>query len=112
MVGLASNAKLYCRIGEVAQMTGLKPSVLRFWETEFPEIAPQKSSTGQRIYSRQNIAVIMQIKELLYQEKLTIAGARSRLQNGKNGGATKKPSPGIADSIIAELLEIKKILLM
>jgi DNA-binding transcriptional MerR regulator len=106
----APSAKLYCRIGEVARLTGLKPSVLRFWETEFPEIAPQKSQTGQRLYSQKSIALVLQIKELLYKEKLTIAGARSRLRQGSSKAEEKKPDNTL-QYIVAELKEIKKILM-
>lgn len=111
MDSLATTAKLYCRIGEVARITGLKPSILRYWETEFCEIAPQKSTTGQRIYSRENIAAIMQIKQLLYQDKMTIAGARSRLRQDKHKRSGNASSPDLRQLVIAELGEIKKILL-
>ncbi len=71
--------KLYFRIGEVAEITRLKPSVLRFWESEFKGLNPSKSGTGQRIYSRSDLDLVIEIKRLLYSEKLTIEGARKRL---------------------------------
>ena len=106
----ATTAKLYCRIGEVAKLTGLKPSVIRFWELEFPEIAPQKSTTGQRLYSQQNIETILCIKELLYKEKLTIAGARNRLSKGEIAVLQEDNKVQFAAYIASELHEIKKLL--
>jgi DNA-binding transcriptional MerR regulator len=71
--------KLYYRIGEVARLTGLRPSVLRFWETEFEMLRPVKSGAGQRLYSRHDVELITRLKLLLHTEKLTIVGARKRL---------------------------------
>jgi len=71
--------KQYFKIGEVAKLASLNTSVLRFWESEFDVLNPLKSRTGQRLYSRDDLALILRIKQLLYDEKLTIAGARSRL---------------------------------
>jgi len=105
-----TSAKLYSRIGEVARITGLKPSVLRFWESEFPEIAPQKSQTGQRLYSQSAIATVVKIKELLYKEKLTIAGARSRLRQGDIARPDEKLSAAARQAIVGELQEIKRLL--
>jgi DNA-binding transcriptional MerR regulator len=76
--------KLYFRIGEVAEITRLRPSVLRFWETEFKGLSPPKSGTGQRIYSRNDLELVLEIKRLLYSEKLTIEGARKRLARRGN----------------------------
>jgi DNA-binding transcriptional MerR regulator len=75
--------KLYFKIGEVAKITGLKPYVLRYWETEFSPIRPTKSKTNQRVYQRKDIEVILLIKKLLYDEKFTIEGARARLKELK-----------------------------
>jgi DNA-binding transcriptional MerR regulator len=71
--------KQYLKIGEVARIISVNSSVLRFWETEFEVLRPRKSQTGQRRYSRQDVQLLLKIKQLLYDEKLTIAGARSRL---------------------------------
>jgi DNA-binding transcriptional MerR regulator len=71
--------KLYYRIGEVAALTSLKPSILRFWETEFKQLNPAKSPSGQRLYSRKNIELALLIKKLLYVDRLTIEGARKRI---------------------------------
>jgi DNA-binding transcriptional MerR regulator len=73
-------AKLYFRIGEVAGLVGVEPHVLRYWEREFKSIRPQKSAKGQRVYSRRDVETLMRVRELLYREGFTIAGARKRLQ--------------------------------
>jgi len=74
------DGKLYYRIGEVSRITGVKPYVLRYWESEFRWMAPQKSRSQQRLYRRRDIEVIQLIKRLLYEERFTIAGARKRLR--------------------------------
>lgn len=75
-------AKLYYRIGEVAGLVGVEPHVLRYWESEFRSIKPQKSSKGQRVYSRRDVETLLKVKELLYAHKFTIAGARRKLREG------------------------------
>ncbi|MBI4125491.1 MAG: MerR family transcriptional regulator [Deltaproteobacteria bacterium] len=72
--------KLYFRIGEVADLLTVKPYVLRYWETEFPDIRPAKSKSGQRLYKRRDVETLVQIKSLLYGERFTINGARRRLK--------------------------------
>ena len=74
--------KLYYRIGEVSDIVGVEPHVLRYWETEFRSIRPQKSRKGQRIYSRRDVDKLLKVKELLYSHGFTIAGARKRLREG------------------------------
>lgn len=71
--------KTYFKIGEVARITELEAHVLRYWETEFRHISPEKSTSGQRLYRREHIERILEIKDLLYRQKFTIAGARRRL---------------------------------
>lgn len=71
--------KQYMKIGEVSRLTSLNSSVLRFWETEFSQLRPLKSRSGQRLYTHENLELILSIRQLLYQEKLTIAGARNRI---------------------------------
>ena len=107
---LAAGAKLYYRIGDVARMTGLKPSVIRFWETEFPAISPQKSKTGQRLYSQLNISEIIKIKELLYQEKLTIAGAKKRLRQPGSPIELTSTQPTKLQQVIDEISSIREML--
>ena len=72
--------KLYFRIGEVATLCKLPAYVLRFWETEFPQLKPVKGSTGQRMYRRKDVEAVVHIKKLLYEEGFTIAGARQQLR--------------------------------
>jgi len=76
--------KLYYRIGEVAGIVGVEPHVLRYWETEFPSIRPQKSRSGQRVYSRKDVDRLLRVKELLYAQRFTIAGARQRLKDSSS----------------------------
>jgi DNA-binding transcriptional MerR regulator len=75
--------KLYFRIGEVADLCDLPAYVLRFWETEFAQLKPVKSSTGQRMYRRKDVDALLRIKKLLYEEGFTIAGARQHLKESK-----------------------------
>ena len=72
--------KLYFRIGEVANLVGVEPHVLRYWEREFRSIRPTKSAKGQRVYSRRDVENLMRVRELLYKEGFTIAGAKKKLQ--------------------------------
>ncbi|HMA91988.1 MAG TPA: MerR family transcriptional regulator [Polyangiaceae bacterium] len=72
--------KLYYRIGEAAGLIGVEPHVLRYWESEFPTIRPQKARSGQRVYSRRDVEKLLRVKELLYSQRFTIAGARQRLR--------------------------------
>ena len=72
--------KLYFRIGEVSDIVGVKPYVLRYWETEFPDIRPSKSKSGQRLYKRRDVEMLLMVKELLYDKRFTIDGAKQRLR--------------------------------
>ena len=72
--------KLFFKIGEVCEITDTQPYVLRYWESEFPALAPAKNSSGQSIYRRRDIETVLRIKELLYEEGFTIAGAKKRLE--------------------------------
>jgi DNA-binding transcriptional MerR regulator len=93
--------KLYFRIGEVARLCKLPTYVLRFWETEFPQLKPGKSSTGQRMYRRRDVENVLVIKKLLYQDGFTIAGARQVLRSEakptKTQGALFIPEAGPKD---------------
>jgi DNA-binding transcriptional MerR regulator len=77
--------KLFFKIGEVCEITDTQPYVLRYWESEFPALAPAKNSSGQRIYRRRDIETILRIKQLLYEEGFTIAGAKKRLEAEQTG---------------------------
>jgi DNA-binding transcriptional MerR regulator len=72
--------KLYFRIGEVAKLAGIKPYVLRFWESEFAGLGPKKSGTGHRLYRRKDVELVLEIKRLLYEKRFTIEGARKVLE--------------------------------
>src|SRR3989304_10270137 len=76
-----SNERLYYRIGEVSRMTGLKPHVLRYWESEFKMIKPYKGGSLQRLYRKRDLELILKIKKLLYEEGFTIAGAKRRIRD-------------------------------
>ena len=84
--------KLYFRIGEVARLCQLPAYVLRFWETEFPLLRPTKSNTGQRMYRRRDVESVLKIKQLLYEEGFTIAGARQHLRS-ETQGEKKQQAP-------------------
>jgi len=71
--------KLFYKIGEVCSLTDTQPYVLRFWESEFPQLAPRKTRTGQRVYRPRDVEMVLEIKKLLYEEGYTIAGARKKL---------------------------------
>lgn len=104
--------KTYFKIGEVAGIVDIKTSVLRYWETEFSFLNPEKSSAGQRLYTRQNIETVKQIKQLLYQEKYTIEGVRKKLAPRKSS-VSKKPLETSTDPLALlrliqqDLLEIR-----
>ncbi|MDQ2947630.1 MAG: MerR family transcriptional regulator [Acidobacteriota bacterium] len=115
--------KLYFRIGEVSRLAGIKPYVLRFWESEFAGLGPKKSGTGHRLYRRKDVEMVLEIKRLLYDKRFTIEGARKILADKHRPVAAKaveqrpEPSqqalfnnPPILDEIRKELLAIIKIL--
>jgi DNA-binding transcriptional MerR regulator len=85
--------KLYFRIGEVARLCRLPAYVLRFWETEFPQLRPVKSSTGQRMYRHKDVESVLRIKRLLYEEGFTIAGARQHLRAEVKSDKKQPPLP-------------------
>ena len=78
--------KLFYRIGEVAHLVGVETHVLRYWETEFRSLRPKKSAKGQRVYSRRDLEKLLRIKDLLYREGYTIAGAKRQLKEGEAEG--------------------------
>ena len=92
--------KLFFKIGEVCEITDTQPYVLRYWESEFPALAPAKNSSGQRIYRRKDIETVLRIKQLLYDEGFTIAGAKKKLEAEASG---QGPTPGsLADQAAGE----------
>src|SRR5262245_30729035 len=88
--------KLYYRIGEVSEIVGVQPHVLRYWETEFRSIRPQKSSKGQRVYSRRDVEKLLRVKDLLRNQGFTIAGARKRLSDAAEQPVHGAPAPPAA----------------
>ena len=84
--------KLFFKIGEVCDIAGVQAHVLRYWESEFPTLAPQKNRAGQRTYRRRDVEMALRIKELLYDEQYTIAGAKKKLASEIRGGAVREAS--------------------
>jgi DNA-binding transcriptional MerR regulator len=82
--------KLFFKIGEVCELAGVQAHVLRYWESEFPMLAPQKNRAGQRVYRKRDVEMALRIKELLYEDQSTIAGAKKRLNNELRGGGKLK----------------------
>ena len=82
--------KLFFKIGEVCDITGIQAHVLRYWESEFPMLAPQKNRAGQRTYRKRDVEMVLRIKELLYEDQYTIAGAKKRLTNEIRGASKLK----------------------
>ncbi|MDZ4698619.1 MAG: MerR family transcriptional regulator [Rhodothermales bacterium] len=95
--------KLYYSIGEVSKLTGLEQHVLRYWETEFPELKPQKNRAGRRIYTEADVAFIQRIRRLLREEKYTIEGARKAL-------AQEEHTPDHKEAFRKELLALREFL--
>ena len=98
----------YFRIGEVSRIIGVEPYVLRYWESEFPQIRPRRADTNQRTYQRKDLEIIMEIKRLLYEEKLTIEGARQRMKMGKPKGVS--PDRVFMEGLKTELKQIIEVL--
>ena len=109
--------KLYFKIGEVAEITGVKPYVLRYWESEFKMVNPSKSRSRQRLYRKSDVELIFRIKELLYEERYTINGARKKLKELGYGRISqpelqfeKVERKSAVDKVIQELKEIQDLL--
>ena len=112
--------KLYFRIGEVARLAGIKPYVLRFWESEFSGLGPKKSGTGHRLYRRKDVELVLEIKRLLYEKRFTIEGARKVLESKpkRDGGKPAAPRKqaelfsGAATVVQEVRRELREILLI
>ena len=107
--------KLFFRIGEVSRIADVPASVLRFWENEFPRIKPRRTETGQRIYRKSDVELILTIKHLLYDRKFTIKGARQHLKSKAKTHIIPEPSPSPPDtdlisSLRNELRQIRDLL--
>ena len=88
--------KIYFKIGEVCDLVGVQAHVLRYWETEFSMLSPQKNKSGQRSYRRRDVEIALRIKQLLYSEMFTIAGARKKLQTEQREGSRPKEDTSAA----------------
>jgi len=108
-VSIPENKK-YFRIGEVARIVGVEPYVLRYWEGEFPQLRPSRADSNQRIYQRKDIETLLVVKRLLYEEKLTIEGAKKRLKEAPPADQKLPASETALDEIKRGLLEVIKIL--
>ena len=112
--------KIYFKIGEVCDLVGVQPHVLRYWETEFPMLSPQKNRSGQRSYRRRDVEMALRIKELLYDEMFTIAGAKKKLVSEAREGVKLKvvhpeprveprPRPDDTPSLFEDDLELDEV---
>jgi DNA-binding transcriptional MerR regulator len=104
--------KIYFKIGEVCELVGVQAHVLRYWETEFPMLSPQKNRSGQRSYRRRDVEIALRIKQLLYDEMFTIAGAKKKLQAEMRETTKLKvvhPEPqmddGVQDNVVQGLFD-------
>jgi DNA-binding transcriptional MerR regulator len=92
--------KLFYKIGEVSRIAGVEPYVLRYWETEFPFLRPRKNKSGQRVYIRKDLELVLQIKKLLYEDRFTIEGVRKKF------GETEPPKPVQSLPVQSSALEV------
>lgn len=97
-------AKEYYSISEVCDLVGLRPHVLRYWETQFPVLNPSKNRSGNRVYQRKEIRIILYVKHLLYDEKYTVEGAKQKLEQLRKGGELQNESRKILDQQMVALL--------
>jgi DNA-binding transcriptional MerR regulator len=107
--------KVYYAIGEVCDLTGLKPHVLRYWESQFPVLAPNKNRAGNRVYRPKDIELVLLVKHLLYEEKYTIEGAKQRLLEMRSAGELEEErqvvlDPEILSGMRSELLGLRRLL--
>jgi DNA-binding transcriptional MerR regulator len=102
----------YYSISEVCDLVGLKPHVLRYWESQFPVLNPSKNRSGNRVYQRKEIELILLVQHLLYQEKYTIEGAKQRLEQLRRAGELKEATRRALDGEMLELLrgELQQLL--
>jgi len=98
-------SKLFFRIGEVSRITGLEPYVLRYWETEFPHLRPEKRKSGQRLYTRKDLDNILQVKQLLYRDGFTISGAKKKIR-----GRAGKDLEALVETVKQEVREVLELL--
>lgn len=107
--------KVYYSIGEVCDLSGLKPHVLRYWETQFQVLNPTKNRAGNRVYRQRDVEIVLLVKHLLYEEKYTIEGANQKLLEMRKGGDLEEErhdvvAPDFLTGIKAELEELRELL--
>jgi DNA-binding transcriptional MerR regulator len=108
--------KVYYSIGEVCRLLDLKPHILRYWESEFPQVSPHKTSGGTRRYTMTDIETLRKVKSMLHEQKFTIEGAKKRLkESGKSRPQLEiefhSPKGELKESIISELKKLRALLL-
>ena len=97
--GVTIPEKMFFRIGEVSEITGVKPYVLRYWESEFRLLRPSKNKSGQRVYRRRDVETVLEIRDLLHRRKFTIAGAKKWLGGeGRQPGVERQMELGFANA--------------
>ena len=101
--GAAIPDKLYFRIGEVAALAGVPAYVLRYWQTEFPQLQPKKSGSGQRLYRQREVELVLRIRDLLYRDRFTIAGAKRAMAREERGGTPAEDFLGALQRLRAGL---------
>ena len=102
--------KMYFTIGEVSDLCGLEPFVLRYWQTEFSQLRPSKSSRGQRMYQKKDVETVLRIKKLLYEEKFTIDGARKKLKNLRKEDKVTAGDKTVLADLKKQLVDLRKFL--
>ena len=102
--------KLYFRVGEVSRIADVPAYVLRFWETEFTQIRPKRTASGQRLYRKRDVETILAIKKLLYEKKFTIQGARQHLRSPDPTAGNEETGGITLDEIRNELIAVRKLL--
>jgi DNA-binding transcriptional MerR regulator len=107
-MGQDNPSKVFYRVGEVSQLVGVESYVLRYWEKMFPQLKPEKDETGQRVYTRPDIDLILRIKDLLYEERYTIDGARKRLR--RESKSKDNRDSGDVQELLMVLKDVKGVL--
>jgi len=112
-IDLSIPEKLYYKIGEVSQITGVEPYVLRYWESEFKIVTPMRTNSKQRLYRKRDLELILEIKKLLYEEKFTIAGAKKKMRRMKgqqeNQLKLEVPENKYRDALMGVREELEKL---
>ncbi len=102
--------KFFFLIGEVSKLTDVEPHVLRYWETEFKSLRPKKNKAGQRVYKKKDVLLVLSIKELLYKQKYTIAGAKKRIESEQEMSELSTAQPNLKETLREVKTELKEVL--